>query len=109
MDDLQEQQNNQSQHLLQQQTVFQLSDARDNAKLVANELGIRSELLYKWRANLLTDGVRSFSGSGNKKQTPEEKEIALLKKQVRELQLEREILKKVVGIFFKNDGKFMNL
>ncbi len=89
--------------------AIELSYARESAKQVAEELGIAPAMLYKWRANLLTDGVRSFSGNGNKKQTPEEKEIALLKKQVRELQLEREILKKAVGIFSKSDKKSTNL
>ncbi len=89
--------------------AIELSYARDSAKQVAEELGIRPTLLYKWRANLLTDGFRSFSGNGNKKQTPEEKQIALLQKQVRELQLEREILKKAVGIFSKSDKTSTNL
>ena len=89
--------------------AIELSYARESAKEVAEELGIRPTLLYKWRANLLTDGVRSFSGNGNKKQTPEEKQLALLQKQVRELQLEREILKKAVGIFSKSDKTSTNL
>lgn len=89
--------------------AIELSYARENAKQVAEELGIRPALLYKWRSNLLTDGVRSFSGNGNKNQTPKEKEISLLKKQVRELQLEREILKKAVGIFSKSDKTSTNL
>lgn len=48
--------------------AIELSYARESAKQVAEELGIRPGLLYKWRANLLTEGVRSFSGNGNKKQ-----------------------------------------
>lgn len=89
--------------------AIELSYARESAKQVAQELGIRPALLYKWRSNLLTEGVLSFSGNGNKKQTPEEKEIALLRKQVKELQLEREILKKAVGIFSKSDKTSTNL
>ena len=89
--------------------AIELSYARESAKQVAEELGIRPALLYKWRANLLTDGVRSFSGNGNKKQTPQEKQIALLQKQVRELQLEHEILKKAVVIFSKSDKTSTNL
>jgi len=89
--------------------AIELSYARNNAKQVAEELGIRPELLYKWRTSLLSDGVRSFTGNGNKKLSPEEKEIALLKKQVRELQLEREILKKAVIIFSKSDDTSINL
>ena len=51
--------------------AIELSYSRNNARQVAEELGIRPSLLYKWRVNLLTNGVRSFSGNGNKKQTPE--------------------------------------
>ena len=38
--------------------------------------------------------------------TDEERQIAQLKRQLREAQLERDILKKAIGIFSKNDRKF---
>ena len=38
----------------------------------------------------------------------EERQIAKLKKQLREAQLERDILKKAIGIFSKGDGKSTN-
>jgi transposase len=41
--------------------------------------------------------------------TDEEREIAQLKKQLREAQLERDILKKAISIFSKGDGKYSNL
>jgi transposase len=41
--------------------------------------------------------------------TEEQKEIARLKKELRDAQMERDILKKAVGIFSKNDGKYSNL
>jgi len=40
--------------------------------------------------------------------TEEQKEIARLKKELRDAQLERDILKKAVSIFSKNDGKYSN-
>jgi transposase len=40
--------------------------------------------------------------------TDEQKEIANLKKELRDAQLERDILKKAVSIFSKNDGKYSN-
>ena len=39
-------------------------------------------------------GKNSFPGKGNPKQTDEEKEISRLKKQLRDMELERDILKK---------------
>ena len=41
--------------------------------------------------------------------TDEQKEIARLNKELREAQLERDILKKAVSIFSKGDSKFSNL
>ena len=38
-----------------------------------------------------------------------EKEVAELKSALREAELERDILKKAVGIFSKNDGRSSNL
>ena len=41
--------------------------------------------------------------------TDEEREIERLKKELKEAQLERDILKKAVSIFSKSDRKFTNL
>jgi len=41
--------------------------------------------------------------------TEQETEIARLKKELKEMQIERDILKKAVSIFSRNDGKFTNL
>ena len=41
--------------------------------------------------------------------TEEESELAKLKKELAEVKMERDILKKAVGIFSKSDGKSMNL
>jgi len=40
--------------------------------------------------------------------TEEQKEITRLKKELRNAQIERDILKKAVSIFSKNDGKYSN-
>jgi transposase len=50
----------------------------------------------------------SFPGNGKKKMTAEESEIARLQKELAEIRMERDILKKAVGIFSKSDGKFFN-
>jgi len=75
---------------------------------IADDLGISRHLLYKWRRDLRKKGGQSFSGQGKKSMTPQEEEIARLKKQLREAELERDILKKAVSIFSKNDGKYSN-
>lgn len=77
-------------------------------KEVATELGIRDELLRRWRREFNQYGKGSFSGHGNANLTPEQKEISRLKKELRDAQLERDILKKAISIFSKGDNKYSN-
>lgn len=75
---------------------------------VADELGIRVELVTRWKREYHQYKEGSFSGHGNVNMTDEQKEIARLNKALRDAQEERDILKKAVSIFSKNDGKFSN-
>jgi transposase-like protein len=86
--------------------AVELSKSREDLTELASELGIRAELIYRWRRELLENPEGSFPGNGNQKHTGQEAEIARLKKELREAQLERDILKKAVSIFSKNDGKY---
>ena len=43
-------------------------------------------------------------GKGIPSQTPEEKELAKLKKELADVRMERDILKKAMGIFTKKNG-----
>jgi transposase len=72
-----------------------------SSKQVADELGIRVELLRRWKREHEQFQQGSFSGRGNANMTSEQKEIASLKRELREAQLERDILKKAVSIFSK--------
>jgi transposase-like protein len=58
---------------------------------LAQELGIQVELIYCWRTEFLDKGTGSFPGHGKPKHSPAEAEIAKLKKQLREVELERDI------------------
>ena len=80
----------------------------DSIKSLGEELGIRPELIYRWRRELSTHEEKSFPGEGKKAQTPEDAQISLLKKQLSDKEKELEILKKAIGIFSKRDGKSMN-
>lgn len=75
---------------------------------VSEELGIRQELIRRWKREFEQYQEGSFSGHGNANMTAEQKEISKLKKELREAQLERDILKKAVSIFSKGDSKFTN-
>lgn len=78
--------------------AVELSKSRDNLNDLARELGVRAELLYRWRTEFMDKGEGSFPGHGIAKHTPEEAEIARLKKQLRDVEMERDILKKAISI-----------
>jgi transposase len=84
-------------------------EREESVKQVAQELGVPEKLLYKWRAQFSKEKNKSFPGHGKQLMSKEEKRIAELEKQLRETKLERDILKKAVGIFSKNDGKSFDL
>lgn len=75
-------------------------------KEVGEELGIKPDLVRRWKREHKSYGENGFSGNGNANLTAEQKEISQLKKELREAQLERDILKKAVSIFSKGDNKY---
>lgn len=76
---------------------------------VAAELGLRTELVSRWKREYLQRKEGSFSGHGKPAMSPEQAEIAALKKLLREAETERDILKKAVSIFSKSDNKYSGL
>ena len=88
--------------------VVELANTREDISALAAELELRADLIYRWRREALANLGASFPGKGNKSMTEEQKEIARLKKELRDAQIERDILKKAVSIFSKNDGKYSN-
>lgn len=71
-----------------------LADDLGSTSQAARDLGIRANLIHRWRRQLREDGPRSFPGNGN----PRDEEIARLKRELRRVREENEILKKAVGI-----------
>ena len=88
--------------------AVELSYKRENIRDLAHELDIRPELLYRWRKEFASQETASFPGNGNRKMSAEETENARLRKELADMRMERDILKKAVGIFSKNDGKYSN-
>jgi transposase len=76
-----------------------LSYERTNISELARELGVTVPLLYKWRKELEEFGEGSFPAKGNLKLTPEQEKIHELEKKLKDAELERDILKKAIGIF----------
>lgn len=66
---------------------------------VSRDLGINEATLHKWKKDYLSDEQQAFPGKGRMK--PEEEEIRNLRKQVKRLEMERDILKKAIGYFTK--------
>lgn len=89
--------------------AVEMSYECESIKALAQELEIRPELIYRWRSELSTHQEKSFPGEGKKALSPEEAQISLLQKRLREREQELEILKKAIGIFSKRDGKSMGL
>ena len=89
--------------------AVELSYSRSNIVELANELNVRPELLYRWRSELASYQVKSFPGNGKQIMIEEESQLAQLKKELSEMRMERDILKKAVGIFSKSDGKSTSL
>ena len=81
------------------QKAVELSYARGNAAEVCRELGPDPSVLGRWRREAREYGPNSFPGKGNLKLTDEQREIAELKKKLRDMEIERDILKKAIAIF----------
>ena len=62
---------------------------------VARSLGIDQNQLYLWKKKFSDEGGKAFPGKGHLT------ELAALRKKLRDVEMERDILKKAVGIFSK--------
>lgn len=68
---------------------------------IARDLGIRRELLYKWKRELEADPQNAFPGKGNLK--PEQDQLRQLQQELKRVREERDILKKALAFFSKNE------
>ncbi len=85
--------------------AVELSFAKGSVTQICGELDIPTSVLSRWRRESSAYGKNSFLGCGKPKLTDEQREIAELKKKLRNSELENQILKKAVSIFPANDGK----
>lgn len=78
--------------------AVQLSNDSDiSVTQVAHNLGIRPELLYRWRSEQRADGGEAFPGKGKSKS--EDGEVASLRRKLAQVRMERDILKKALSVF----------
>ena len=89
--------------------VKQSLEDKESVKSLADRYGVKDQTIYRWRGTYLKHKEASFPGKGNKTMSESERRIVDLERENRELKLERDILKKAVGIFSKPDKKYFNL
>lgn len=78
--------------------AVQLSyDSDGTIAQVAENLGIRPELLYRWRREQLQEGDDAFRGKGMAKAS--EEEMRRLRRELDQVRMERDILKKALSVF----------
>lgn len=80
--------------------LFEQSDKP--AAVVARELGIRRNQLYKWRDEIRSKGPdAAFKGPGRNAAIDQKSELTRLKQRVAQLEEENTILKKAAAYFAK--------
>ena len=67
---------------------------------IAESLGVSQSSLNRWRREYREDPDQAFPGQGQQKER--DAEVARLKKELKQAQLENEILKKAAAIFTQN-------
>lgn len=80
-----------------------------NVKDISKRFGVSVNTIYNWRSTYAKHKEDSFPGKGNKTLSETERKIAELEKQLKEKELEVEILKKAVHIFSDTRRKFTSL
>ena len=70
---------------------------------VARDLGINSNNLARWKRDLANDPSFAFPGKGKLK--PDDEDLRRLKKELRDVTEERDILKKALAIFSRNPDR----
>jgi transposase len=68
---------------------------------IARDLGVRPELLYRWKRELEKDPQQAFPGKGRLK--PEQEQLRQLQQELARVKQERDILKKALAYFSKNE------
>lgn len=66
---------------------------------LAEKYKVHENSIRRWRKEYISLEHNAFPGRGNEKLTDEQREIARLKKELKEERLSNEILKKAMGIF----------
>lgn len=83
------------------EAVRLLNESDTPAAEIARKLGVKRNLLYRWRDQMNDKGDKAFEGSG--RPTVEEmSEISLLRRELAAVKEERDILKKAAAYFARD-------
>jgi len=80
--------------------IIELIKSGRSKKEISSEYDLNTSMISRW---LREYDEKSGDLSKKKELSSEEKELRLLRKELKEVQLERDILKKAVSIFSKSD------
>lgn len=83
--------------------AVELVQAKGSLREVAEQLNVNLETLRLWDRAFKKGKLPLANGTIEKQKSKEEIELARLKKELYDVKLERDILKKAVGIFSKSD------
>lgn len=80
--------------------AVELSNERGSLVSVANELNVSTDNIKRWKTEF---NKGKLTNKSFPIKSPEEQELIRLRKELADIKLERDILKKAVGIFSKSD------
>lgn len=80
--------------------VRQVTAEGRSVREVAESLGVRDNLLYRWRRQFQEEGAVAFPGTGH--QTPEREELTRVKRELAQAKQDITILKKAAAYFAKH-------
>jgi len=78
--------------------VKMITEGGYKAAEVARSLDVHPNMIYSWKRKYADNGEKAFVGKGQLT------ELAALRRKLCEAEMERDILKKAVGIFSKETG-----
>jgi transposase-like protein len=85
------------------EAVRLLEEGKKTGAELARELGIKRNQLYKWKEQVDSYGERAFPGHGRRPSTGSQaEENARLKRELKRVEEENEILKKAAAFFAKD-------
>jgi len=81
------------------EAVKLVTEGSRGVREVAGNLGIHENLLHKWKREYLSDPLNAFPGKGHMK--PDDAELYNLRKELANVTMERDILKKAMAVMSK--------